>query len=489
MDRSDLPVPAPTDIHPANPPASRSPALRPPRGKLRLWWRPPIPRVHIPFPMWRDGARRPCLHPFTWAKRSCTAIALILLVASVFWLRADGGGDAFLTGAGSFFGRFFGSGQPPAATPSETAGTEAQASTPRPTDSSVQTSEPMTGDAPADGTGPDASTADPIAPSDSPELPPPSVEPPADTDTPNPPPPDASVPAETFSLPATAPTSGTSLGEPPATTEPPPPSTVPAGCYPLCREDRSEPLHGAGYIINTAGELPAALPNGRLWKGADAPCVLIIHTRPLEGYGDGGDWYDPATGGLAVADSPDDPDGVVAIGTALTRYLRGRSLRAIHLRLPVETGESSASIRARTEAAIRDYCRLYPSIELVLDIGRSAELTAEGGVLTPVGTWRGETCAQLRFSVIRERAEPLGADDTFARRLSMALRLRASLWVTEPTLSRPVWVKSGYMPEGLPADVAYLSVDVGAAGNTFAEAERLVVPLGQAVAVLLTTDS
>ena len=287
---------------------------------------------------------------------------------------------------------------------------------------------------------------------------------------------------------ATAENGGEETAEDPAETAEPEDDTpetarpdtpaAPEGWIPVLSRDVSEMSRGAGYVVGLTEHLPASLPTGRLWEGT--PAVLLVNTHPYEGFSDGSSLYDPASGGLAVTETPYDPDGVVAFGSALTRALRGLGVTVIHLRVPTSAGESAGVIYDRTEAMIRYYCRLYPDIGLVLDLRRSAELTEGGEILRTAGCLGGEDCGQLRISVSGGKDQTaLGWD------LTAALALRRALWEIEPTVSRPVRVKSG---QGLIPEltgVRVLTVEAGSAGNTYAEAARLVAPLADAVAAVL----
>lgn len=257
------------------------------------------------------------------------------------------------------------------------------------------------------------------------------------------------------------------------------PVSVPDGCFPIASQDLSEALRGVGYIHNEGATLPTALPTDSPWRVVN-PAVLIVNTHPCEGYHDGSPWYDPAQGGLAQTDSPNAPDGVVALSVALTRALRDKGVTVIHLRIPTTPEESSADLYDRTEAMIRYYCRLYPDIGLILDLRRSAELTEAGEILRTEGSTDGTPTAQLRITVNGGRdSEALGYD------LVTALALRESLWKESPALSRPVRVKSG---SGLVSDLSELRVltlEMGAAGNTYAEAVGLVSPLARALHTIL----
>ncbi len=258
-------------------------------------------------------------------------------------------------------------------------------------------------------------------------------------------------------------------------------TSMPEGAFPIIRADLSEPDRSAGYIHSTADRLPPSIPGEgtRLWSTSGRPTVLIVHTHPYEGYHDGSNWYDPATGSFAQTEGANASDGVVALGATLARALREAGLTVIHLRVPVAEGASAADTYARTEETVRYYCELYPDIGLVLDLRRSAELSPDGEILRTTGQYEGKDCAQVRLSVSGDRAT-----DTVSRDIAVAVALRRALWAEEPSISRPVWVKSGTGLAGDMDRVAMLTVELGSAGNSFAEAEGLLSPLGKAIAAL-----
>lgn len=250
---------------------------------------------------------------------------------------------------------------------------------------------------------------------------------------------------------------------------------IPEGCLGFAYADASESSLGADHVTSSGLTLPEIPSADTLWPEG-APAILIVNTRPYEGYGGGAAWYDPAEGGLALTETVGDPDGVVALGAALARALRERGHTVIHLRIPVSAEDSSADILDRTDAAIRDYCRLYPDIGLVLDLRRTAELTADGSILATRGSYGDTPCAQVRVSVSGGRdGEAAGLD------LALAQSLRESLWAVEPTLTRPTRVKSGAeLAEDL-SDLRVLTLEIGSAGNTYGEACAALEPLSDAI--------
>ena len=260
--------------------------------------------------------------------------------------------------------------------------------------------------------------------------------------------------------------------------------TVPDGCFAIVSRDQSFAELGVGYVEGATQNLPSSLPDGRLWPSAAVPTVLIVNSHPLEGYGDGGTYYDPSSGGLSLTDTPNASDGVVALAASLARELRAMGVTVIHLRIAVTGEESAAEVYARTETTVRAYCRAYPEIGLVLDLRRSAELTETGDVLRTAGALNGEACAQVRFSVGGGRSQT-----ALARDLAVALALRAGTWETSPSISRPVTVKrSGGLAAELEG-VCFLTLEAGAAGNTWEEARLLISPLARAIGQLVTGEN
>ena len=283
----------------------------------------------------------------------------------------------------------------------------------------------------------------------------------------------ATAPAVETSDEATSETADSAESDDPITDGSQPP--LPTGCIGFVSADKSESAMGVEYVQSEDIYLPTLLPSDSPWSSA-TPTILIVNTQPYEGYGGGTPWYDPASGGLAITDSPNAPDGVVALGAELAATLRAEGMTVIHLRLAVESGETASSVYKRTEEAIRYYCRLYPDIGLVIDLRRSAELMTDGSILATQGNYGGRSCAQLRISVNGGRED--GASDYD---LAVATALRRNLWDIAPTLCRPVRVKGGEGLVGDLGDLRVLTLEMGSAGNTYEDACILVDPLSDAI--------
>ncbi|MBQ9162184.1 MAG: stage II sporulation protein P [Clostridia bacterium] len=199
--------------------------------------------------------------------------------------------------------------------------------------------------------------------------------------------------------------------------------------------DESYSEKGASYINNTTILAPdvnklldSPLPN----VGA----VLIVTSRPNEAYNGGN-------------------GNVSDIATLVADRLSRNGIQALYA-LPPEDVDSAA--------VMEYYLNLYPEVGLVLDLRRSAELRPDGELLRPLCSIDSIPHAQIRL-ICDSRGE--GADMT-DKNLAFALKLRAEIFDAHQQLSRPVWLREGNSPYR--SDVLFLTVEIGAAGNTFAEA-------------------
>ena len=167
--------------------------------------------------------------------------------------------------------------------------------------------------------------------------------------------------------------------------------------------------------------------------------ILLITSRPSDSYAEG----DGNVGDLA---------------RLIKERLSHKDIQVVY---------ADAPSGADAQAVVDYYLSLYPEINLVLDLRRSAEPDGKGGLLRPLCFLGGEQnipCAQVRF-ICDSRG--VGADMT-EQNLSLALHLRTDIFDIDQQLSRPVWLREGQSLGG--NGVFFLTVEIGAAGNSFAEA-------------------
>ena len=121
----------------------------------------------------------------------------------------------------------------------------------------------------------------------------------------------------------------------------------------------------------------------------------------------------------------------------------------------------------------------YPSIRLVLDLHRDAADTENGQLRTAVDTGDGQI-AQLMLVMGTEEAGLRHPD--WEENLSLALKLHATLEGQCPGIMRPLILRSQRFNQDMSPGA--LLVEVGAAGNTHAEAIAAAEQLAEAIAAL-----
>jgi hypothetical protein len=179
--------------------------------------------------------------------------------------------------------------------------------------------------------------------------------------------------------------------------------------------------------------------------------VLIITSHPDEGYSNGG--------------------SVGEVAALLEGALSESGIQALFAQPPNNTDSN---------AVVNYYLNLYPEIGLILDLRRSAELSDGGKLLRPVYSNDKIASAQMRI-ICDSRGE--GSYMTESN-LSLALKLRERIFSLHPSASRPVWLREG--TNFCASDTYRLTVEIGAAGNTYSEAQNAVCVLADALAALMT---
>jgi len=224
--------------------------------------------------------------------------------------------------------------------------------------------------------------------------------------------------------------------------------------------DLSQAERGDGYIINytdkavdIAGLLDRGFVDVEMPNGV-SPIVMILHTHTSEEYFGGDNPY---------------LDGVVAIGDRLSRKLNELGLTSLHCTVINDDGENNAYLNARE--TIETMLRIYPGIKYVIDLHR-LELES-GGIPIKTVSARGDGAAQIRLTVSAD-------GEGWQENLSLALSLRKKLNENGDRISMPLVLS----PSRYNSDLTryYIMADIGAVGNTAAEAGAASDRLARALA-------
>ena len=208
--------------------------------------------------------------------------------------------------------------------------------------------------------------------------------------------------------------------------------------------------------------------------------VLIVHTHTSEAYTPEPGWEYEASADYRTLDPA---RSVVRVGEELAMELRRRGIGVIHDTTVCDDPDYDQAYE-RSYDVIEAQLAAHPSIQIVLDIHRDAMIDAEGNAAAM--TWdQDEGCARLMLVV--------GTDEgglyhpNWQENLSFALKLQALLNRSAPGLCRDLSLRrERFNQHFTPCSVL---VEVGAAGNTLAQALPSARYLAGAVAELIKAAS
>ncbi len=211
------------------------------------------------------------------------------------------------------------------------------------------------------------------------------------------------------------------------------------------------------------------------------PLVLIVHTHTSEAYTPEAGWEYTPTDAYRTSDAN---YNVVRVGEALAQELEQCGIGVIHDTTVNDNPEYQGAYE-RSFDCIQAQLAAHPSIQIVLDIHRDALEDSEGNALPKLTQIEGADCAQLMLVV--------GTDEgglyhpNWKENLSFALKLQALLNRTTPTLCRDISLrKERFNQQFTPCS---LLVEVGATGNTLAQALPSARYLARALAQLISAGT
>ena len=213
---------------------------------------------------------------------------------------------------------------------------------------------------------------------------------------------------------------------------------------------------------------------------AAEPQVLIYHTHGSEAYTPPpGESYE-STGDHRTRDTT---QNVVRVGDELAQVLAEKGISVLHDRTLYDDPDYNTAYN-RSLKAVESYLEAYPGIRLVLDIHRDAVSDGSGGICKVLADEGEGSPAQMTF-VMGSDAGGLyypGWRDN----LHLAIALQQHILAEHPTLMRPLLLRKSRYNQHL--STGALLIEVGAAGNSLAEALASARILGDHLAALTLTD-
>lgn len=224
------------------------------------------------------------------------------------------------------------------------------------------------------------------------------------------------------------------------------------------------------FAANKNPDIETLLAQPLQWElHGDEPRVLILHTHSTESYTQAGEDYVETSDWRTL----DERYNMLSIGDRVVEILEENGITAIQDRELYDYPSYNGSY-TRARKSIAAYLEEYPSIQLVLDLHRDAS-GGENGQMRTLAQVEGETSAQLMVV--------LGTNhEKYEENLSLALKLHAQLETQNSGIMRPLQLRSQRFNQDLCSGA--LLIEVGAAGNTHAEALRAAGELAEAIAAL-----
>ncbi len=267
--------------------------------------------------------------------------------------------------------------------------------------------------------------------------------------------------------------------EPTQPVETEPPSTAPEETEPTLPAFSASDtrLVDMSYHSGYTPDLEALLCSGLHWElTGEAPAVLIYHSHATESFTPApGEHYTEASAYRTL----DTGYNMVSIGAYLAELLEERGIRVIHDRGLHDEPDYNGSY-ASSRRSVQAYLEQYPSIRLVIDLHRDASSTDSPQQLDTHALVNGKDAGQLMMVV--------GTDDgglfhpNWQENLALALKLHVVLEKLYPGIMRPVSFRTQRFNQDLSAGAVL--IEVGAAGDSHAEALTAAEALAEAIAVL-----
>lgn len=205
------------------------------------------------------------------------------------------------------------------------------------------------------------------------------------------------------------------------------------------------------------------------------PTVLIVHTHTTESFTKGsGDVYEESGSYRTL-----NPEyNMLSLGDLIAEKLEAEGIGVIH-DVSFHDYPNYNGSYADCAGSVESYLEKYPSITLILDLHRDAAST-DSGQLRTACTVDGQPAAQLMFVMGTDEGGLRNPD--WQSNLAVALKLQVLLEKENPGICRALSLVKYRYNQHL-GDTALL-IEIGAAGNTLAEAKIAADALADAIIAL-----
>ena len=229
------------------------------------------------------------------------------------------------------------------------------------------------------------------------------------------------------------------------------------------------------YACSARPDLDTLLEQPLSWDlYGQEPKVLILHTHATESFTKQGEDYRESSEYRTL----DENYNMISIGTRVAELLQEAGITVIHDRQLHDYPSYNGSYN-HARKSIQSVLEEYPEIQLVLDLHRDAAGDGKNQ-FRPVVSAEGTDTAQIML-VLGTDTGGLKHPD-WQENLALGLKLQAQLERQVPGITRSLSLRSQRFNQDLTN--GSLLVEMGAAGNSHAEALRAAEQLAEAIIAL-----
>ncbi len=229
------------------------------------------------------------------------------------------------------------------------------------------------------------------------------------------------------------------------------------------------------YSCSARPDLENLLSQELTWDlTGEEPTVLILHTHATESYTKEGEDYRES----AAFRTLDERYNMISVGARVAELLEEAGITVIHDRQLHDYPSYNGSYN-QARKSIQEILGEHPTIRVVLDLHRDASGDLNNQ-FRPVTQVEGEATAQIML-VMGTGSGSLPHPD-WQENLALGLKLQAQLERQAPGITRPISLRGQRFNQDL--TTGSLLIEMGAAGNSHAEALRAAEQLAKALIAL-----
>lgn len=231
------------------------------------------------------------------------------------------------------------------------------------------------------------------------------------------------------------------------------------------------------YSANRTPDIEALLTQDLHWDLATGePAVLIMHSHGTEAYLPGDGYTYTEDGGEYR--TLDEQCNMLALGEELARLLNEAGITTVQDRSYYDYPDYLTSYD-NARIGLQEQLTRYPTVKLVIDLHRDSAQRSDGSQWATEAVINGEKSAQVMLV--------MGTDSYYThpnweQNLSVALKLQAIMEKTHEGSTRPLDLRKQRFNQDLCAGA--IIAEIGAAGNTYREAQNAVSVLAEAIILL-----